>query len=45
MTGVSASQILKKVCYVPTTSAALLAFFVAATKSTKETNKADGTCH
>ncbi len=36
---------LLQFCYVPATSATLLAFFGAATNSTNETSKADGTCH
>ena len=36
---------LRKVCYVPTTSATFLAFHAAATNSTYETNKAGGTHH
>jgi hypothetical protein len=40
---------LLKVCYVPATSTTFLAFFsfflAAAINSTKEANKAGGTCH
>jgi hypothetical protein len=40
---------LLKVCYVPATSAVLIAFFssflAAAINSTNEANKAAGTCH
>jgi hypothetical protein len=36
---------LLKFCYVPATSATVLAFFASATNSPNETNKAGGMCH
>ncbi len=36
---------LLQVCYAPTTSAKVLAFFAASTNSTNETSKAGSTCH